>query len=249
MTKVVRNKTPGSLLDSPNLQLEWCGAPVFMTSCNGHGTNSYKYSPLGKPRDWHSMQALRSFRHSLTLGTLVVLHSINVAIHGVIIQFCSQSGSMVSKPFGLCLQLRRQKNRFCCIEITFHQVCSPRTWFKQEHRHFLSPSSEHDLFQADNRQFPFNFGLEQLLFPPEEATRTLHPDGVFTLSIRTLPSCWSGQTYRRFSLGLGWPAKVALFLPKSYQKLQNTLAPTVLILERQTNWSRTPWGYFSHLWS
>ena len=47
-------------------------------------------------------------------------------------------------------------------------------------------SSESILLQADDWQFLFDLGPEQLLFPPEVATTTLLPDGVF-YSLSTKP--------------------------------------------------------------
>ena len=48
-------------------------------------------------------------------------------------------------------------------------------------------SFESILLQADIWKFLFDLGPEQLLFPPEEATATLRPDGVFyTQSTKTV---------------------------------------------------------------
>ena len=48
-------------------------------------------------------------------------------------------------------------------------------------------TSKSILLQADDWQFLFDLGPEQLLFPPEVATTTLRPDGVlYSLSTKTV---------------------------------------------------------------
>ena len=56
-------------------------------------------------------------------------------------------------------------------------------------------SSESILLRADEWQFLFDLGPEQLLFPPEVATTTLRPDGVFYSLSTNTSSCWSLRSH------------------------------------------------------